>query len=831
MEQTRLTTNIVPPTGPLTAKILLIGEAPGKEENIACVPFVGSAGNLLNQCLRSSGIARGNILISNVFCQQPPRNDVSYFFQDKGKKKLTWEGQEHVDRLRSWLEELRRLRDEKGVGPNVIGALGDTAMRILTGQDKISKRRGSTYPCTLVEGFKVYVTYHPSFVMRLMNEPEDRLVGEKKTMQQNVLPLFLMDLERIAIASETREIQIPNREVNICETVQDAVGAIQNLGNAEYVSCDIETLRGEDGPVVWCIGFSDRPSRAFVVPIIKNRKLVWTVEEEARIWIEISKLFLNPNVQKIFHNGAYDLSILGRYYGLRLGRGTYQDTMLGHQCNYPYLKKGLDVCTSIYTWEPYYKDDGKVWDGRRISDYAEFNYNAKDCCVTREILPFIMRDAKEIGTNVNYITTLKVFPSILRMQLRGVKIDVEKKENLAKEFKKRAEIERQKFALTVDKPDVNMDSSSQISKILYGYLDCKIQFHPRTKKPTTDKDAVNKLLKHHPNPDSIEHQALSALSEYRKFSKLVQTYTKMEVDSDGRIHTSYGWVSTFRLSSSESHFGGGGNLQNIPVRTDEGREIRRLFIPDEGRVFLASDLAQAEARVVAWLAGDTRLIEAFNSGWDVHWENAKSIFLLPKELNYNPKEECRDIHTGDEHTLYFYRRLAKTVVHASNYGMGPRMLQTILVREGVYLSEQVCKRLLSSYKTNNPLIIQWQGSVMDEIKASRTLTTPLGDRRFFRGRLNDNLFRSAIAFVPQSTVGRMLQLAIQEIDDELDYMEPLLNVHDEVVVQLKKEDVPRGIKDIRKRMERPLEIKGRTLVIPCDFKTGSTWGDLEEIDE
>jgi DNA polymerase I-like protein with 3'-5' exonuclease and polymerase domains len=97
--------------------------------------------------------------------------------------------------------------------------------------------------------------------------------------------------------------------------------------------------------------------------------------------------------------------------------------------------------------------------------------------------------------------------------------------------------------------------------------------------------------------------------------------------------------------------------------------------------------------------------------------------------------------------------------------------------------------------------------------------------------MNQNLFRSAVAFVPQSTVGEMLQLAIQRIHTELDYFEPLLNVHDEVVGQCAPEDLPRAIKDVRRAMTIPLEINGRELVIPCDFKTGPNWGEMKEVEE
>ena len=819
----RLSTNIVPPEGPLTARILFLGEAPGREENNSLRPFVGSAGDQLMQLFRIVGLIRRDVLLHNVFLQQPPKNSVSYFFRDKACRRPTEEGQEHIDKLKGWLTNLLAEREATGQGPNVIVALGAIAMQVLTGKKRITKWRGSVLPCELVPGFKVYCTYHPSYVMRLMNEPQAALIGEKKKLQQNVLPIALKDLERVQYQADFPAYERPERTFEINLGLKEIVAELRKLKGD--VAVDIETLRGPDGPLLWCIGFAPSPTYAFVIPFIRNRQCVWSPDEEAVLLREISEVFLNASVTKIFHNGFYDLSVLGRYYGLRVADGSYQDTMFCYQASYPYLRKALEVLTSIYTWEPYYKDDGKVWDGRRISDAAEFTYNARDCCITREIWSQVKVDAKELGTWKGYVRSISVAPSLLRMAIRGVKINTEEKLQLQEKFT-RLSAEAQNTVNEEAEYPINLGSPTQVNKLLYVSLDMPIQYHHKTKRPTTDKDAINRLRKKY--PDSV---VLKAISQHREYSKLADTYTKMEVGSDGRVRTNYSWISTFRLSSSESHFGGGGNLQNIPVRTEEGRLIRKLFTPDEGLVFLASDLAQAEARVVAWLAGDPRLIEAFLSGADVHWENARNIFGIPDTVPYNPKALYRDKITGNEHPLKWFRDRGKTIVHAANYMMGPRMLQAILIREQVYVNEKTAKRFIHSYRTNNILITQWQERTIQEVKEKRRLVTPLGRVRVFRGRMNQNLYRSAVAFTPQSTVGEMLQLAIQDIHTNYGYFEPLLNVHDEVVGQCLPEAIPQAIIDVREAMTIPLQINGRELVIPCDFKTGPNWGELKEVEE
>ena len=789
------------------------------------------AGQLLNRSLRSAGLVRSDVLVNNVFCQRPPKNDVKYYFEHYPTK-LTWEGEEHLGRLKGWLEGLLRDRESGLLRPNLLVALGSEAMYFLTGMMKITKYRGSVLPCTLVPGFKVYVMFHPSYVNRLMNEPEERLQGQKKTQRLNALPLFLLDLQRVRMQMETPGLVRVKREVEVYKELGRLVEVLRRLGSGvvDAVSVDIETIRTEVGPIVWCLGIGEGPGKAHVIPFIRQGRMVWSAKEEAIIWRELSLLFLNPEVKKVLHNGGYDLSILGRYYGIRLARNTYEDTMWCHQATFPYLMKGLDVLTSIYTWEPYYKEDGKWWDGRRISDEAEYAYNGKDDCVTIEVWPHAVRRCNQLGMTVNYQRHLKVMPSLLGMMIKGVRVDVERKESLQREFREKAKSASDSVR-SLSGVSVNLSSPDQLQRLLYGYLGLPIQYNHKTKRPTTDKDAVNKLRKKVPT-DSDAGKILGAISDHRKFDKLASTYAEMEIEADGRVRTSYGFISTFRLSSSESHFGGGGNLQNIPVRTEEGRAIRELFIPDEGMVMLASDLEKAEAMVIAWLAGDLEMIEAFEKRDDVHWINAKKILGLPPELEYH-KHEVFDLPLfGEAKEMYLLRQIGKTVEYADSYGMGPIMLQNILIREEIYVEQSVCKRLLDQRRRARPMVVQWQGGIRDEIRTTRRLVTPLGDVREFRGRLNDNLFRSAYSFIPQCTVGRILELAIQQLHEERPGgFEPLLNVHDEVVGQVLPENLPQAMLGIRKAMERPIEINGRILKIPCDFKTGPNWGQLEELED
>jgi DNA polymerase-1 len=596
------------------------------------------------------------------------------------------------------------------------------------------------------------------------------------------------------------------------------------------VAVDIETLPGDEGPIVWCIGFASEPDWAFTIPIIKDQRLAWTVQEEAKIWIAISKVFLNPNLKKVFQGGLqYDLPILGRYYGLRLAKDTYEDTMWCHHATYPYLRKALETLCSIYTWEPYYKDEGKHSYGKRGTDQAEFLYNTKDSCVTREILPITWRNAKELGFWEGYRRTLSVAPSHLGMMLRGIRIDMKAKDKLSFEFQQKKDLYHEKLK-QITGQEYNMNSNPQLQKLLYGYYNMPLHYNHKTKKVTTDQDAIAKLKKKY-KKGGERFNVLDTISNFRKFSKLSSTYTGMEVDIDGRIHTTYKWVSTWRTSSSESPFGSGGNLQNIPnPRKEEGKMVRKLFIPDEGMELLAADYSQAEARVVDWEAENLVNMEAYEKGLDVHWEKTKATFSIPSDIEYKPKELYQDSLTREEHTMYMLRYLGKTVKHAGNYGEGPFMLQNTLAREGFYLDVAVCKILIQQTKRSDPMTVEWQRKIRDKIRATRELVSSFGRKRRFLGRMNDNLWRAAYAFSPQNTVGELLQVALQNVWSNLDYVEVLLNVHDEIVCQIKPSDRERAISDIREQMTIPLVIHDRELIIPVDFKVGPNWGEMEELD-
>ncbi len=810
-----LLTTFVVPQGPPTARLWGLGEAPGEEEDKIGIPFIGPAGRRLDAGLKDSGILRPEIFLWNIFHRRPPKNDVGYFFTDHKHYIPTEEGAAMIVIVKEFLEKFR---------PNCVLAFGNTAMAILTGKTQITKWRGSVLPCTLVEGIKVYPTYHPSYVSRLMQERGSYQGEDKEELALNVYPTFVKDLRRALYQAGFPEIRRPPRNLHVVRHLEEA-RALLRFESGSKVAVDIETLYKDDAavrPVVTRIGFASSSSHAFSIPFTRGGHLCWTLNEWADLLVMISEALLREDVVFILQNGFYDLTILGVNFSLRLGV-IPDDTMVQMHCAYPHLPKGLAYQTSVFTWEPYYKDDHKSH-GLGQMDEALSIYNARDCAVTKELQPITERDIISGGFVAGYRRTRSLFPALIFMMTRGVKFDRDRREKMSVKFKEHIEECWLRILERTGDPSFNPNSNIQLQHLFYEKLHLPEQYN-KEGSLTADKSAIFKL-KHISGGDPI----FDAITDYKKYSKLLSTYIQMEVSEDGRIYTTYDptGTTTWRISSYASPLGLGGNLTNIPKRDEEGREIRELFCADDGYKLGAADYSQAEDRYVVWKAGDLKAIERYNRGVDSHWENAKDIFGLDPQLVYNK---------ADREHYRLRNKIAKHAKHAGNYGMGPRQFQRMLgTMADMDMPYSECVEILERQWQATPMIQAWKQWVRQKISTDRTLITALKRKRIFYGRVSDDLFRKAYAFEPQSTVGELALLALREVfsffDPELCH--PLMDVHDEVIFQYRPSDEHYVLSTIKELMSIPLSVQDiygttRELIIPVEFKVGPNWGALEEV--
>ena len=340
------------PDGP--GIIAIVGEAPDETEALKGVPFIGARGQILNKALKDVGIFRAECYVSNVFRRRPPDNKVDFFFVKKGQA-----SKDKLDQRSpfvpfgscgfvsdEWVGELEKLREDlEALRPNVVIALGATALWALTSNTKIGSYRGTIMESTLVPGLKVVATYHPAAVVR----------------SWNLLPIFVADLHKAKFQAEFPEIRRIVREIYIEPSLDDILDFwnehITPLeGGDDPLAYDIETVSNPD--MITCIGFAPNDRISLVIPFMDKRKSDWcywpTLAKEQSAWKMVQGILNTPTIPKVAQNGMYDIQWLHRLYGIKV-RGKPEDTMLMHHALQPELPKSLGFLGSMYSDEPAWK--------------------------------------------------------------------------------------------------------------------------------------------------------------------------------------------------------------------------------------------------------------------------------------------------------------------------------------------------------------------------------------------------------------------------------------------------------------------------------------------
>lgn len=779
-----LSEKIIPASGDPASKICIVGEAPGEQEDIQGQPFVGQAGKLLDAMLGDAGIQRKDCYVTNVVNQRPDNNNFNLLYTDGEKRKVP------SDELK---QQYLRLKEEVGSsGCNVVVAAGAEALRALTGQTSIGKLRGSVLNSTLCPGKKVVGIYHPAAILR----------------QFGWRPITVMDLARAARESAYPELRTVQRDIQVASSFETAVSELERIRTSHEstrISLDIETAQRQ----VQCIGFATERYRAVVIPFFWKGKSLWTMEQEVQLWQLVKQVLEGPH-RKIAQNAEYDVLFLKKTMGIHTAN-VWMDTMLAHHCVYPEFPKGLDFLCSMYTDQPYYKDDISSDDQQVF-----WRYNGLDACVTYEVAMELEKELREFkveGVYFNFIQ--KMFEPLMEIGDRGILIDEDRRKTIANELSTQI-AEHQRQLDEIAGHELNVNSPKQMVKFLYEELPNIMQTKARKKKgtkeyvetPTTDAATIDKLNRKKPHP------SYELILGIRERQKLLSTYIDLSIDDDGRVRTSYKIAGTKsgRLSSSETIFGIGLNIQNVPAGP-----AREIYIPDPGHVFVQGDLSQAEARIVAYVAGEDRLIQVFEEGGDIHKRNASIIFSKTVQ-EVTPQE----------------RQLAKKIVHASNYGMGARRFKEVCWEElNLELDEATAKRYQRMYFNQFPKIELWHRTVQQQLFKNRILTTPYGRKRMFFGFLGDEMFKEAYSYVPQSTVSDHLNRGLLRLYEYLKQTpgagEIVMQVHDSVMVQCPIGTEEKMMERMLYFLDQPCMINGRACKIPVDFKVGPNWNALKEV--
>ena len=801
-------------TGPIPARIMLVGEAWGESEERAGEPFVGVSGQELNRMLHEAGILRGECFVSNVVNHRPPQNDIGAWVALR-KKDITTK---HVSLRDKYVLPIVAqgyadlLAEIAAVKPNLIIAFGNLALWALTGHWGIVKWRGSMLQMP-DGGPKVIPTYHPAAVLR----------------QWEWRAIALNDLRRARREMTSLVYDKPNWRFIVrpsFEQAREVLGWLQYTlaaGVPLWIDLDIETRAGH----IACIGLSWSATEAICIPLmcVENKEGYWSAEEEAAIIHRLYLILTHRLARVRWQNGLYDAQYIWRHWHF-IPRGV-QDTMISQHSLFSDLPKGLAFLASMYCkWYVYWKDEGKDWAANMGEDQL-WSYNCQDCIYTREAGEVELQTAAAMGLSEVHDFQQKMFYPVLKAMNRGVRVLMPARARLAAEIQEQISLRESFIEGSLGHP-ININSSKQMQQLFYGDL-AQPPIMSRAKKGspshvTCDDEALQKIARRQP----LLKPLVSAIADIRTLGIFLGNFVLAPLDVDGRIRCSYnigGSASgksapkTYRLSSSKNAFNSGTNLQNIPSEKSKSvgkaqqrgsvamlgdpyalPNVRSLFGPDPGCTFFDLDLDRADLQVVVWETGDEMLKSALRLGVDIHLLNA---FLLDNK-EAPPLGELVESHpkyADHRGPMKHKREFAKVFCHASDYGGGAR---TIAGHLGRTVAE--VDRAQKLWFGAHPGIKTWHDSVAAQVAKRRYVENKFGYRWYIFDR-TDGILPEAIAWIPQSTVSIVINKAWESIDRNVPEAEVLMQVHDSLAGQFPTH---------RKAVILPLLKKHAEVIIPYD---------------
>jgi uracil-DNA glycosylase family 4 len=790
---------VVPGLGRPDAKIVIVGEAPGSTEIAKRMPFVGPAGDMLNELLQNAGIARHECYLTNVVKQQPRGNDISLLIQKTSKEVVCT--QEYLNYEQQLYSELSQL------SPNVIVATGNVPLYALTRKWGITKWRGSILQSPMLDGRKVVATLHPSAVMRDFIQRYPAMLDMRRVKEESGSPLY----------------DPPHRLIYIRPSFNEAMSFLARCKTAPQVGYDIEA--STKTKAMTCFAFALDAFEAMCFPLLDERGHdYFTIDQETAIIREMGEILENPNITKVGQNlVGFDAPYNARVYGIKMTN--IHDTMIAHKILFPDFPMGLDFQTSYLTREPYYKDDGKEHIRLGTGSIDEFwNYNGKDACMVMEIMPKLIRDLM-IQDNIHtYNIHMELANVLLYMQQRGILIDSDSRILESRECEVKIEELKAKLEQLCGKV-INSNSPKQVKDYFYG--DKGLKPYKNRGKETADEEAMKRLARAG-NPEA------TVILDIRKERKYKGTYLEMQLDHDGRARSQMTPITkTGRFTSSKTFWEVGGNLQTLPAR------FKKHVVADPGYLGYELDLAQAENRIVAYIAPEPQMIEAFENKVDVHRKTASLLFDKPVE-EISDDEDVKHgrkppspIGNGTRSERYW----GKQSNHSLNYDISYQEFALHLE-----IPERDAKFLKDKYLFSYPGVSQYHAWIQEELRQTRTLTNPFGRRRKFFGSLSGNeardTFKEAYAQIPQSTVAHIINerglLYLYNNQAMFHGVEILNQVHDSIVLQI---PISLGLVYhaqvlglLVESLTQPINWRAKSFVIPVDCKAFTRLGSAEGID-
>ena len=587
---------------------------------------------------------------------------------------------------------------------------------------------------------------------------------------------------------------------------EEMKGLLEALTGAEAFAFDTET-DGLDGMQDHLVGISVavRPHEAWYLPLPED------MEEAKTLLRPLAPFFADPEKVKVAQNGKFDLKFLSRY-DLHAVPPLW-DTMLAHYLLDPEARHGLDhLSETLLRYRPIPIEQligkgSKQRNMRQLEPREVLPYAAEDADLTLQLYHHLRPriEGEEHLRSLFYDIEMPLVGVLLEMEQAGVRVDVDLLESAIVDLSTELERIEEDFRRYTPGDPVNINSPKEVGDFLFGHLGLSEKpKKTRTGQYSTREEDLEMVADRHP--------AVRLVLDYRGLSKLVNTYLvplpMMVNPMTGRIHTTYhqAKTATGRLSSSDP------NLQNIPVRDEQGREIRKAFTandPDAGDLFVSADYSQVELRLMAHLSGDSSLIEAFRHGADIHAATAAKIFGIPREEV-----------TGE------MRRKAKTANFGIIYGISAFGLSA---RLGIPRGE--AKELIDGYFSSFPGVKRYIDKTIEQAHKDGYVDTLFGRRRYIQNinsrnrNLVANAERMAINAPIQGTAADIIKVAMvrvaRRLREEGFRSQMILQVHDELCFTVPGDERERLVAMVKEEMEQVLPSLSVPLV--ADVGVGENW--------
>ncbi|MFT5056328.1 MAG: DNA polymerase-1 [Pseudoalteromonas distincta] len=602
----------------------------------------------------------------------------------------------------------------------------------------------------------------------------------------NSSPLVALKEETLV---EMKTISTTDHEYQLIDSQEKRKILIAELEKHKSFCFDTETTSLEEMDAeVLGLAISYEEGKAYYVNMPTD------FEETKSILAEFKHLFTSPTIEKVAQNLKYDLKVLLKY-DIQIA-GPQFDTMLAHYLANPDGRHGMDILSEQYLhYKPVSITELIGKKGKNQLNFRDVpldratEYAAEDADITFQLKGKLHKELmdKQVAHLMQRLE-MPLVPVLADMEMEGIRIDADFLGNYSIELEKMSK-DLEKNIYDMSGANFNIASPKQMGEVLFDHM----KIDPKAKKTKTgqyktDEATLQKL--------AAEHEIVSKIVDYRKVNKLRSTYVdalpKLIHPKTGRVHTSYAQAvaATGRLSSTNP------NLQNIPIRTDMGKEIRKAFVPrDENHTLLAVDYSQIELRIVASVAEDPGMMEAFHAGIDIHTATAAKVFGI--EVAEVTKEQ---------------RYKAKSVNFGLIYGQGAFGLSQNL---GIKRGE--AKDLIDAYFEQFGGVKTYMDDTIKYCREHGYVKTLMGRKRFIPDINSNNQTvvgfaeRNAINAPIQGSAADMIKLAMINIHNRFSKMDigtkMILQVHDELLFDVPKTELEEITAVIKEEMERAMPLK------------------------